>query len=152
MPKSIMDDHDAEEIPVVVIEVDVKVDTNEEDALQYVNRKVETLLAHEVERVIWIFSNPNRILFAEQGKPWQMVGWDTEPVLIGTTVFNLKRLYDQANGAIPGRTLIVGESLICPKPTKVFPARERRRPPKVLKLQRRITSYRRRTPSLCLCE
>ena len=58
--------------PKIVIEVDTKADIESiKDTFAYYNEKTEQLLDFGVERVIWIFTAPKKVLFAEQGQNYQ---------------------------------------------------------------------------------
>jgi hypothetical protein len=52
----------------VVIEVDIKADTEDEekDSFNYVNKKTEELLAFGIKKVIWIFTDSEKVLLAEK--------------------------------------------------------------------------------------
>ena len=68
----------SEDIPDVVIEVDIKIDESEffRTEEEYSNKKTEKLLAWGVERVIWIFPASQRVLVADNAKKWQLLSWD----------------------------------------------------------------------------
>ena len=82
--------------PKVVIEVDVKVDTMKKSELHYIHQKVEKMFGHGVERVIWIFSDPNQIFLFEPNQAARYVPWDTDVEFTDGHYFNLQQLYDAA--------------------------------------------------------
>lgn len=59
----------AKKPPVVVLEVDIKVDTANGSDLDYVLTKTEKLLAFGVEQVIWILTASRKIVVATQSNP-----------------------------------------------------------------------------------
>ncbi len=79
--------------PHIVIEVDTKADVKDgDDMFSYVSKKTDDLLDSGVEKVIWVLTESQKILIAEQGKQWAVAKWnDTIPVLEDITI-NLEQL------------------------------------------------------------
>jgi Uma2 family endonuclease len=74
--------------PKVVIEVDTKADSkNYGDILGYLTEKTEDLLKAGVEKVIWILTDTQKVVVAEQGKTWLLAKWnDVIPVVEDVTI------------------------------------------------------------------
>jgi len=79
--------------PVLVIEVDTHGDV--ENEMAYISEKIDALLKSGVEKIIWIFTDPEKILIAEKGKDWVIVGWDREVELIEGVKLNVENLLNQ---------------------------------------------------------
>jgi len=84
----------SEDIPQVVIEVDIKIDESEffRTEEEYSNKKTERLLAWGVERVIWIFPASQRVLVADNAKKWELLSWDLPIEVIDGHEINLWEL------------------------------------------------------------
>jgi Uma2 family endonuclease len=76
--------------PQVVIEVDVNVELPEKNSdlfQEYVIRKVESLFAHGVEKVIWFFTKSKKVFIALPNQAWQIDDWNKDVDLFqGVTV------------------------------------------------------------------
>jgi Uma2 family endonuclease len=75
--------------PKVVVEVDIKIDTEAFPAKEqdYIYEKTQAMLDFGTERVIWITSKSRKIFVATQGENWLTLKWDaTIPVLDGITM------------------------------------------------------------------
>jgi hypothetical protein len=81
----------AKKPPVVVLEVDVKVDTANGSDFDYVLTKTEKLLAFGVERVIWILTASRKIVVAAQSNPALTPhDWKQPVLLIDNCEMNLE--------------------------------------------------------------
>ncbi len=67
--------------PEVIIEIDVKADTENETEFDYVLEKITDYHRFGVKKVIWIFSKTKKIMDAPANKPWVMLDW-TESVSV----------------------------------------------------------------------
>ena len=76
-----------------ILKVDTKADVKDfGDIFSYVSEKTDDLLDSGVEKVLWILTESQKILIAEQGKQWLIAKWnDTIPVLEDITI-NLEEL------------------------------------------------------------
>ncbi len=79
--------------PVLVVEVDTHGDV--ENEMAYISGKVEDLLRSGVEKVVWIFTDSEKVLIAERGKDWVIVGWDRDIDLSEGLKLNLEDLLKQ---------------------------------------------------------
>ncbi len=80
--------------PVLVIEVDTHGDV--ENEMAYISGKVEDLLRSGVEKVVWIFTDSEKVLIAERGKDWVIVGWNRDIDLIEGLKLNLEDLLERS--------------------------------------------------------
>ncbi len=79
--------------PVLVIEVDTHGDV--ENEMAYITDKIEALLRSGVEKVVWIFTDSEKILIAERGKDWVITGWDKDIGLIEGVKLNVENLLER---------------------------------------------------------
>ncbi len=82
--------------PKVVIEIDTKADPNDiKDTFSYYNEKTEQLINFGVEKVVWIFSDSQKVLIAEKANPseWRLTEWSKDFDLLGKTI-NINQLLD----------------------------------------------------------
>lgn len=81
----------AKKPPVVVLEVDIKVDTANGSDLDYVLTKTEKLLAFGVEQVVWILTASRKIVVATQRNPsLTPYDWKQRVLLIDKCGMNLE--------------------------------------------------------------
>lgn len=80
-------------VPEVVFEVDVNI--NAQSEMNFISRKIETLLAFGVKKVIWIFGENKTIIVAEPGRDWIMTNWSSDIEILNGEVLNLKKLHDE---------------------------------------------------------
>lgn len=90
-----IDRHFAKVPPLIHIEVDIEVDTEDTGDMQYVTTKTRRLLAFGVQKVIWIFTNVQSIVVAEPGNPWQTLEWNATVEIGNGASFNLKEHLDK---------------------------------------------------------
>ncbi len=76
--------------PVLVVEIDTHAEV-ENDAV-YIVEKIQQLLRSGVEKVVWIFTEGEKVLVAERGKGWVVKGWDEDIDLIEGLKLNVDRL------------------------------------------------------------
>ena len=82
--------------PEVVIEVDTKADLSEIGDEYYI-AKTERLLKSGIKKVIWIFTEYEKIQIAEAKKPWLTVDYDYEFEIIDGIRLNLEKLLKEEN-------------------------------------------------------
>ena len=66
--------------PVLVVEINVRAEVESE--MEYVLKKSEDLLKSGVERVIWIFTGPRKVMVFERGKGGVILDWENEIPLV----------------------------------------------------------------------
>lgn len=65
--------------PKVVLEIDTKAEMEEiQDTFTYYNRKTEQLLDFGVKKVIWVFTDTQKVLIAYPAQDWQLISWSKE--------------------------------------------------------------------------
>ena len=79
----------------MVIEVDVKIDLEQTNALAYLTEKNKTLFDFGVERVVWIFTKDKKILLAEPNEDWILRDWSRDFTLIAGHSINLEQMIEK---------------------------------------------------------
>jgi Uma2 family endonuclease len=77
--------------PRLAIEIDTKADLANTKHQEYVNRKTQKLLDFGVEKVIWIFSETQKVMTATQIENWQIMPWNKDVALIEGLSFNISQ-------------------------------------------------------------
>ncbi len=62
--------------PEIIIEIDVRADTENQSEMDYVHEKIEDYLDFGVKKVIWLFSKTKKVMIADGKAPWLTYGWD----------------------------------------------------------------------------
>ncbi len=75
LPFEKIDEHYANVPPVLVVEVDVKMDTKHLTEEEFVQLKTRSLLKHGAGKFIWITSKNKQVLIAEKDKEWIEQSW-----------------------------------------------------------------------------
>lgn len=79
--------------PEIVIEVDTKASLDDvHDILGYHHKKTDALLEFGVKKVIWIFTESQKIMVAEPGQSWLTSGWDTTVEVLEGVSFRVNDL------------------------------------------------------------
>jgi Uma2 family endonuclease len=89
-----IDDHYFNVSPKLVIEVDVKIHTENANMMEYVYEKTDTLFAFGVEKVIWIFSNEKKIFLAEPNQDWIIRDWSKDFEIMPNYAINLLKMIE----------------------------------------------------------
>ncbi len=77
--------------PEYVIEIDTKADLGEiNNPLGYYQEKTQELLNFGVKKIIWIFTDTEKIMVADQGsKRWEILDWDQDVELVKNLNINV---------------------------------------------------------------
>ena len=82
--------------PKIVIEVDIKADTENFDTpIDYYHQKTQDLLDFGVETVIWITTQSQKIMIATNDNAWTTYNWTHEIALLPNCTFSLQDLLDK---------------------------------------------------------
>lgn len=69
--------------PEVIIEVDTKADLQSiQNPLSYYHEKTDEFLEFGISKVIWIFTDSEKVMVAERNKKWETSDWETEIEII----------------------------------------------------------------------
>ncbi len=89
-----LDEHYFNVAPKIVIEVDIKIELEEQNALEYVNEKTKTLLDFGVEHVIWFFSKDKTVFFARPNQDWLIRNWTKDFELLPDHILNVQKMIE----------------------------------------------------------
>lgn len=83
--------------PEIVIEVDIKIDLNDFDGIDfnYVAEKTQKLFDFGVEKVFWVLSKPRRVFMAVPNQDWIFTDWANNIAIMDGCVLNVKNLLDE---------------------------------------------------------
>lgn len=83
--------------PEVVIEIDTKANLEEvNNPLGYYQEKTAQLLDFGVKKVVWIFSDTQRIMIAENADNWQIISWRKDLQIMEGISVNIEDLIQSA--------------------------------------------------------
>lgn len=81
--------HYADIPPVLAIEIDIKADLEKPADADYVQRKTIKLLNFGTEKVIWIFTETQKIMIATPNEDWRIIDWNKDIELTEQQSFNI---------------------------------------------------------------
>ncbi len=72
--------HYANVPPELVVEVDIKVELDDLNEIDFINKKTQSLLDYGTKKVIWVISESQKVLIAESGgeKDWLLRDWNKD--------------------------------------------------------------------------
>lgn len=84
--------------PEVVIEIDTKANLEEiSNPLGYYQEKTAQLLNFGVKKVIWIFSDTQRVMIAEGQEDWTITSWKKNVLVMENVSVNIQEIIDTAS-------------------------------------------------------
>lgn len=75
--------------PLLQVEVDVEIDTENISQNLYITRKTQRLLEFGVTKVIWVFTATQSVWVAEPEQDWRIINWNKEIELFEGISMNL---------------------------------------------------------------
>jgi len=81
--------HYAKVPPLLVVEVDIKIELEDITEIDFILKKTQNLLEFGTQKVIWLTSKTKKILIAEKGKDWLLRDWDKDFELIEGIIANI---------------------------------------------------------------
>ena len=82
--------------PDVVIEIDIKASLSEiQNTSGYFHKKTDQLLDFGVKKVVWIFTDSQKVMIAEKNRPWQTFNWGLPFKIIEKIEVNIKELIEE---------------------------------------------------------
>ncbi|MCB0589312.1 MAG: Uma2 family endonuclease [Phaeodactylibacter sp.] len=82
--------------PKIVIEIDTKADLEEiQNPLGYYHEKTDQLLEFGVKKVIWIFTDTQKIMIARQSEDWQIADWSKNIEILEGIEVNIVRIIEE---------------------------------------------------------
>lgn len=90
-----IDDKYLEKAPELVIEIDTKADLKEiKNPLGYYQEKTDELIKFGVEKVIWVFSETEKVMIAEKSSKWLIIDWHEEIEITKGLTINLEKIVE----------------------------------------------------------
>ena len=91
-----LDEHYFNVAPKMVIEVDIKIELeNEMSPLEYWTKKTQMLFSFGVEKVFWVFSEDKKIIIAEPNKEWLIHDWTKDFEFMPNHFLNIQKMLDK---------------------------------------------------------
>jgi Uma2 family endonuclease len=85
----LINDNYAEVPPVINIEVDIKVELDNDDTFDYMHRKTQKMLQFGTKKMIWVLKKTKTIIVAEPNEPWQILDWSNDIEILRGVTFNI---------------------------------------------------------------
>ncbi len=83
--------------PEIVIEIDTKAELSEiKNPFAYYHEKTDEFLAFGVKKVIWIFTETQKVMLAEAHKKWETGDWDQDVEILEGLAVNIASLLDKS--------------------------------------------------------
>lgn len=93
-----VDEHFSRVPPEIILEIDIRADTENTTEFDYVLEKIADYHKFGVKKVIWIFTKSRKVMDATAGQPWLTLDWENSiEVMDGLTV-NLAELVATIKG------------------------------------------------------
>lgn len=83
--------------PLLQVEIDVEIDTENITQNQYVTRKTKQLLEFGVRKVVWVFTATQTVWVAEPCQDWLIIDWNKNIVLFEQIAMNLGEYLKKMN-------------------------------------------------------
>lgn len=90
-----LDDHYFNVAPKMVIEVDIKIEVEDMNSIDYWTEKTETLFSFGVKKVIRVFSEDKKIILAEPNKEWITEDWSDDFELMPNHIVNIHKMIEK---------------------------------------------------------
>ncbi|MEY4902856.1 MAG: hypothetical protein RLZZ292_671 [Bacteroidota bacterium] len=87
--------HYANVPPKIDIEIDVNIDLSDMNEMDYILAKTKKLLAFDVEKVIWILSNSQKVFVATPNVPWLIYDWNADIEIMDNNFFNIAAFIEE---------------------------------------------------------
>jgi Putative restriction endonuclease len=81
--------------PKIVIEVDLDIDTENINELEYLYNKTQKLLDFGVEKVIWVLTGSKKVIVATPDEDWITSNWSKDILIINDITFNIQKYLDE---------------------------------------------------------
>ena len=79
--------------PEIVIEIDTNAELSDlKNPLNYYQEKTDELLAFGIKKVVWIFSETEKVMVARKGEKWEISNWTEDIEIMEGVVVNIAKL------------------------------------------------------------
>ncbi len=84
--------------PEIVIEIDTKAELKDlKNPLNYYQEKTDELLAFGIKKVVWIFSETQKVMVARVGEKWEISDWTEDIEIMDGVNVNIANLLKKKN-------------------------------------------------------
>jgi len=84
--------------PEIVIEIDTKAELSDlKNPLNCCQEKTDKLLAFGIKKVVWIFSETEKVMVAHKGEKWEISNWTEDIEIMEGVVVNIANLLKNKN-------------------------------------------------------
>lgn len=80
--------------PEAVIEIDVKIELENQIAMDYITAKTDKLLEYGCQKVLWVLSKSEKVIIATPDSEWQIINWDKNISFLEDTILNIGELLE----------------------------------------------------------
>jgi hypothetical protein len=81
--------------PKIIIEVDLDIDTEEMNDVEYIHKKTQKLLDFGVEKVIWILTFSKKVMVATPENDWILSNWNQDIDILNGITFNIENYLEE---------------------------------------------------------
>jgi Putative restriction endonuclease len=81
--------------PKIIIEVDLDIDTEEMNDVEYIHKKTQKLLDFGVEKVIWILTFSKKVMVATPENDWILSNWNRDIDILNGITFNIENYLEE---------------------------------------------------------
>jgi Putative restriction endonuclease len=81
--------------PKIIIEVDLDIDTEEMNDVEYIHKKTQKLLDFGVEKVIWILTFSKKVMVATPENDWILSNWNRDIDIVNGITFNIENYLEE---------------------------------------------------------
>jgi Uma2 family endonuclease len=90
--------------PKFAIEIDIKADLSNPKYYDYVNLKTQKMLDFGTEKLIWVFTETQKVMVAVKNQDWLIIDWDKDIDLIENVQFNVGKYLKKKNIVVTKKT------------------------------------------------
>lgn len=81
--------------PKIIIEVDLDIDTEDMNDVEYIHKKTQKLLDFGVEKVIWILTFSKKVMVATPENDWIISNWNRDIEILNGIKFNIENYLEE---------------------------------------------------------
>jgi Uma2 family endonuclease len=90
-----IDEHYVNVPPEAVIEIDVKIEIENQIAMDYITAKTDKLLEYGCQKVLWVLTKSKKVIIATPpSDEWQIINWSKDIPFLENTVLNIGDLLE----------------------------------------------------------
>ncbi len=78
--------------PKAVIEIDVKIEVENQHSMDYITTKTEKLLEYGCEQVLWVLTKSKKVIVAASNSQWKIINWEVNIDFLDGNTLNIGEL------------------------------------------------------------